>query len=305
MRRAWDDGSVGAATATVERGEEAMATTEQRDRPGAGALEAPGPEASEPFRLVGYRASAAPAIGLVPAAAARDWMNATGNRFAYRCLPLVMANQAGWFLLNSHTFRATWNGAADKDAIALEFLSGEAPYPATSHFGYGVLTWHVPYLFRTPPGYNLLARGPANLPREGAFALEGLVETDWSMATFTMNWKMTAIDRPVTFEAGEPFCQLVPQRRGELEEFRAEVRELGSDPETERGYQAWNASRSAFLSGLAENDPAALKLGWQKHYFRGTTPDGEKAPTHQTKLRLGEVDDPAGWSPPDHPSGRT
>ena len=282
-----------------------MVTSERRDRGAAPATEPAAPAPSEPFRLVGYRVAPAPAIGLVPAAATRPWMDGTASRFAYRCLPLVMANQAGWFLLNSHTFRATWNGGDATDAIALEFLSGEAPFPATSHFGHGVLTWHVPYLFRTPPGYNLLARGPANLPREGAFALEGLVETDWSMATFTMNWKMTAIDRPVTFEAGEPFCQLVPQRCGELEGFRAEVRELSSDPAVEAGYRAWTESRSAFLSGLAENDPAAVKQGWQKHYFRGTTPDGAKAPTHQTKLRLGEVDDPAGWSPPDHPSGRS
>jgi hypothetical protein len=89
-------------------------------------------------------------------------MDATGQRFAYRCLPLLMANQAGWLLLNSHGLRATWDGGDGTQALRLEYVSGEPPYPATSHFGHGILTWHVPYLFRTPPGYNLLARGPAN-----------------------------------------------------------------------------------------------------------------------------------------------
>ena len=93
-------------------------------------------------------------------------------------------------------------------------------------FGYGVLTWTIPYLFRTDPGWNLLARGPANLPQDGVSALEGLVETDWATATFTMNWKMTRPGLPVRFEAGEPFCQIVPQRRHELEAFRPQKASL-------------------------------------------------------------------------------
>ena len=45
--------------------------------------------------------------------------------------------------------------------------------PMSSHFGYGILTWTLPYLFRTPPDWNLLARGPSNLPKDGIQALEG------------------------------------------------------------------------------------------------------------------------------------
>lgn len=47
-------------------------------------MEPPRPAPSEPFRLVGSRVAPAPAVGLVPAAAAREWMNATGRRFACR-----------------------------------------------------------------------------------------------------------------------------------------------------------------------------------------------------------------------------
>src|SRR3712207_8402233 len=38
--------------------------------------------------------------------------------------------------------------------------------PARSHFGSGILTWNLPFLFRTPPGYNLHVRGPANWDRK-------------------------------------------------------------------------------------------------------------------------------------------
>ena len=46
-----------------------------------------------------------------------------------------------------------------------------------------------------------------------------------------MNWKLTRANLPVIFEAGEPICMIVPQRRGELEAFHPEIRELEEEPE--------------------------------------------------------------------------
>jgi len=247
--------------------------------------------------LIAYRLHMGTPLRLVPAPRERAWIEATQDRFASRCLPLLMANQAGWFLLNSHPLRVTWNGQAGKDALTLDYLAGAPPYPATSHFGHGILTWHIPYLFRTPPGWNLLARGPANRPKDGACPLEGLVETDWALATFTMNWRLTAIDRPVIFEPDEPVCMLVPQRRGELEAFHPEVRDLAADPETADAFRAWLASRSRFLADLHVPGSEAAKHAWQKDYVRGTSPGGTTAPAHQTKLRLREFTGPAGWPP--------
>lgn len=247
--------------------------------------------------LIAYRVSPVPPLRLVTAPQARAWMDATGQRFANRCLPLLIANQAGWFILNSHALCATWDGGDGKEALRLEYFSGAPPYPAASHFGHGILTWHIPYLFRTPPGYNLLARGPANWPKDGAIALEGIVETDWSVATFTMNWKLTAIGRPVTFEVGEPLCMLVPQRRGDLEAFQPEVRDLASDPDVSRAYRRWTETRDRFLADLQVPDSEAVKQSWQKDYFRGSAPDGSAAPVHQTRLHLREFDDPDGWCP--------
>jgi hypothetical protein len=244
-------------------------------------------EASE---FVAYRLSAEPAIRLVVAARDRPWMDATGARFANRCLPLLMANQAGWFLLSSHALRATWNGGNEKEALEVEYLSGSPPFPATSHFGSGILTWHIPYMFRTPAGFNLIARGPTNWPKDGAHALDGIVETDWAVATFTMNWKITALNRPVLFDEGEPFCMVVPQRRGELEGFQPQIREIADDPEVADAYAKWVESRNRFLRSLNTAEEEALKQQWEKHYFRGTAPDGTKAPVHQTKLHLREFE---------------
>jgi len=254
-----------------------------------------------PPRLVAYRVGGGPPLRLVPAPRERAWMDATRERFAYRCLPLAVANQAGWWLLNSHPLTVTWDGGDDPAALRLAWGAGEAPFPAVSHFGHGILTWHLPYLFRTPPGWNLLARGPANAPKDGIWPLEGLVETDWAVATFTMNWKLTAVGRPVAFAVDEPICQLVPQRRGELEAFAPELGDLAAAPEVADGFAAWSASRARFLGALRDPASEAVRRKWQKDYFHGATPDGTAAPAHQTKLRLRPFADAPGICPPGEP----
>jgi len=247
---------------------------------------------SEAPKLVAF-SGRSPTVELKPAPRWRDWMEATVRRNANRCLPLLMANEHGWVLLNRTTFTATWDGRNHPDGVTIEFADGgRGPISgyARSGFGHGIVTFAVPYLFRTPPGWNLLVRGPANWPKDGASPLEGLVETDWSVSTFTMNWKLTRPDNPVVFEEDEPFCMVVPQQRRVLESFEPELQPLQADPETREAMTAWHARRhqlevEKFLSEYSEAYDDA-RDAWERDYFKGRMPDGSPAPEHQTKLRL-------------------
>jgi hypothetical protein len=260
--------------------------------------ESSGPEAEEARpRLIAFPTTGRFAVPIEPAPRWRVWINEMEERWANRCLPLLVANQAGWVLLNPVSFQAVWSGEPSTSSTTVELAQDlPHPWPVESHFGYGILTWSVPYLFRTPPGYNLLARGPANWPKDGICALEGLVETDWSVATFTMNWKLTRSNQPVTFEEGEPFCMVVPQRRGELESFRPEICDLSSDLTTHSAAETFSRERDqvqvkkflAQYSGEFEQ----YKRSWEAHYFKGLTPDGAKAPSHQVQLSLSEFAEP-------------
>jgi hypothetical protein len=155
-----------------------------------------------------------------------------------------------------------------------------------SHFGYGILTWHIPYLFRTPPGYNLLVRGPSNWPKDGVTPLEGVVEADWAAATFTMNWKLTRPGALVTFDEGEPICMLLPQARGELEAFQPEIHSIAEEANAQHDYQEWSRSRARFLVDLRRTDSETVAQSWQRHYFQGTSPSGRRAAEHQTRRPL-------------------
>jgi hypothetical protein len=218
-------------------------------------------------------------------------MDATPRRVAYRCLPMVIANQWGWLIETRHRVEAIWDGSDRVSGLIVTSLNGEPSPAASSHFGSGVLTFHIGFLFRTPPGYNLHIRGPANCPKDGICALEGVIESDWAESTFTMNWKMTRPNQPVVFEAGEPIAMISPVRRGELERFAAEIRPLAEAPALRARYAEWSDSRTRFNADLHARDPEATKQGWQKDYVRGLSIQGEPAPEHQTSISLTRFDD--------------
>ena len=232
------------------------------------------------MKLTAYEVGHDAGLDLEPAPLKREWMDATPDGFARRCLPLLIANQSGWVIRSRYAFTATWEGAEPASSLRVDYDEPDASRTATSHFGSGILTFHVPWLFRTTQGWNLLVRGPANAPKDGATALEGVVETDWAVATFTMNWKLTRPGLPVRFDAGEPVCMIVPQERGVLERFRCAVRE--PDAELSEQYRAWARSRSVFNGGPRE------AKDWQRDYMRGSSPGGASATEHQTQLRLNE-----------------
>lgn len=224
-------------------------------------------------------------LDIRPAPRERDWMDATEQHYAYRCLPLAIANASGWELLCQRGFLADWNGGNTLDAIRVHALDGGAP-PAVSHFGYGVLTFHVPCLFRTDAGVDLMVSGPLNRPKDGIAGLTGIVETDWSPYTFTMNWRFTRPGR-VRFDAGEPFCHLMPLQRALTENVQAEWRPIAEAPELKRLHDEWTASRGQFLHDLGDPQSEASRQKWQRGYFRGVSGDDpQPAPGHRSRLRL-------------------
>lgn len=227
-------------------------------------------------------------ISLRPAPAERDWMDATRDAFAYRCLPLAMANAHGWEILCPAGFEAEWTGSNALNGVTIRPDSPFGAYPPVmSHFGEGVLTFQVVGLFRTNPGVNLWVSGPINRPKHGIAPLTGLVETDWAVASFTMNWKFTAPGIPVRFEKDEPFCSFFPIRRGFADAVQPELKSIADDKPTYESYLAWREQRVRFIGDLQKPGTEANKERWQRDYFQGRRPDGSPGiADHQTKIRL-------------------
>ena len=241
-----------------------------------------------PRKLIAFELDPQIEMPLTPAPSDREWMDQSGQRFAYRCLPLVIANQSGWVIACPSDVTVRWNGGADIADLKVKQpkLPKEVPSYVASHFGSGVLTFSLPYLFRTPRGVNLWVKGPANWIKDGIQPLEGVVETDWAASTFTMNWKETRRNHTVRFERGEPICMIVPMDRGLAESLQPICQPISSSPQTENAFAQWREARTKFNQGLAELQPEFVKRGWQRDYMLGKNSDGETFPEHQSALRL-------------------
>lgn len=225
-----------------------------------------------------------------PARAARAWMDETDQRFAYRCIPLSIANASGWEILSPTSFVATWTGGAAPASMSVRGLDDKerAGRLASSHFGHGVLTFHTGYLFRTSPGWALWARGSPNSAKRNLVPLDGLVETEWLDFPFTMNWRFT---RPgtVQFDRGEPFCFITLVSHALLDHVQPEIVPLENDPALKAAFESRSKGRSDFNSRLAARDPEAVTQGWQRHYVRGEEASGRTAGFHISKRRLKPV----------------
>ena len=231
----------------------------------------------------------------------REWMDKTSEKFAYRCLPLNIANAHGWEILSPCDFSAYWRGGPLADDVIVRPGPGSVKeHVPVSIFGHAVLTFHIFGIFRTPPGWNLMVRGPTNEAREHIHPLDGVIETDWSPYTFTMNWRFLARNKWVHFKKGDPICFVFPVQRNVLEQFRPRYAAMEGDLLEQ--FNAWSKSRDAFRIETQRNPPATTSEQWQKRYYRGfDMHDREPVEDHKARLRLPDFA-PVGTAPDPSPT---
>ncbi len=219
----------------------------------------------------------------------REWMDATPSHHAYRCLPLTIMNQTGFWINNPVGFTAIWRGRMEPGTI--EFWFDAAPEFwmgwINNQFGEGIITWNTPFLFRTnPPGSRLLILGPVNYFKHNLHPLTALVESDWISMSFTMNYKIMRPNEPVRYNVGEPLFQAVPLISNvcaDLEGATINYNRLADNPEVYNSYLEWQKSRNMFHQQKAQGEVRGD--GWQKDYFHGQDAAGRNAaPDHRTKV---------------------
>lgn len=176
---------------------------------------------------------------LRPGPPRRAWMD--DHTHAYHCLPLVVANQWGWQILCPTDVRVTWDGSTGLDGLVVDVAPQYQP-AVKSQFGRGILTFSPPWLFQTPPGWDLLAKGPTNRWKPNCVPLEGIIETWWLPYTFTFNWKLVE-PGTVTFEAGESIGQILPIPHQSFTGARAIEEPLAVEPGLAAQMASWRDER--------------------------------------------------------------
>jgi hypothetical protein len=187
---------------------------------------------------------------LRPAPPRRKWMDE--HPHAYHCLPLVIANQWGWQVLCPCDARVVWAGGADPASLTVELAEAPHVHSIKSQFGQGIVTFSPPWLFRTPPGWDLMVKGPMNRWKANCAPLEGIIETWWLPYTFTMNWKLQEPGE-VTFRKGESLCQLLPVPHATFRSARAVELPIESEPELAAELARWRDERRGRAGSRQQN----------------------------------------------------
>lgn len=210
-------------------------------------------------------------------------MEATADKFAYRCLPLAIANQHGWEVCLPQRVSFVWNGG--NDPSDLKVIESNDTF-CSSMFGYGILSFHIGHIITTSEGLDLFVTGSPNLLKPHIQPLSGIIETSWSPYTFTMNWKLTEINRIVQFQAGEPICFFFPISRKIIEEIDVVVDTVDNFPDIKGEEQIFSKKRAKFIEQTKNRTTTER---WQKDYYQGKLPSGGYPVTddkHRTKLKL-------------------
>jgi Family of unknown function (DUF6065) len=177
---------------------------------------------------------------LRPSPPRRYWMDELPH--AYKCLPLVIANQWGWQILCPTDVVVTWNGDLSLSGLHIE-VAPQFLAAVKSQFGAGIITFSPPWLFRTPPGWDLYIKGPGNRWKPNCVPLEGVIETWWLNYTFTMNWKLVE-PGTVFFARGESLGQLVPVPHATFQDATALEAPIGLlEPQAAQELLQWQDRR--------------------------------------------------------------
>ena len=227
-------------------------------------------------------------LTIEPAGKTRNWMDASSGKYAYNCLPLVIANQLGWVVKAAPSFSVIWDGRNEKDAIKFHFHEQEPEMSqfVVSHFGQGIISFRLPWVFRTDPGIGLIVRGPSNQWLPGAHGLDGFVETWGLESTFTMNWKITIPDFTVHFPSHFPFCQILPYEIATINNYACSRKHISENEELDLKYSKWLSRRKETLKNVFSGTKTTNY--YEKNYIKGQDVEGEKVEGHFKKLDLSQ-----------------
>ena len=153
------------------------------------------------------------------------------------------AGAASWFPLGSAQFP---NFSERFDAVAPADVRGYSPTFLGGLPEPGLIQVWSGLVAQTKPGWSLLARGPANLPRAAGYdVFEGVIEADQWFGPLFINIRMTQTGVPIEFDPNIPLFQVQPIARQAYSDATLNdivVRDLGTLGEGE-----WDAYRKTVV----------------------------------------------------------
>jgi hypothetical protein len=190
----------------------------------------------------------------LPQRADRSAAGSLPTRAFRYCEPSTSASGYGYYIFPPISFSLLWDGQdimwsfdgapdwmplksaqfpgfrAQFDSVAPPEIQQFAPPFLVSLQESGLVQLWTGMVARTAPGWSLMVRSPANLPRKGAYEpFEGIIETDHWFGPLITNIRLTKTDVPIDFSTEYPLLQVQPIPRHAYEDATLNNYELVPD----------------------------------------------------------------------------
>jgi Family of unknown function (DUF6065) len=206
----------------------------------------------------------------------RDWF----IKHAYWCLPLTIGNQYGFAIKSLYDFEAIWNGGDSPEDVKVSVTAPDGRQFISSHFGMGVITLQNRFVFRTPPGINLVTMNAPNVITPYLQNMTGVIETDNLRRDFTFNIRITVPNVKVQVKKGDIVSCVIPIPRFTIENYNIKLANECMSAEVIAN------ERQTALDFGKERAQVDVKNphGIGRRYFNGEDVYGNKLPNHQKSM---------------------
>ncbi len=226
----------------------------------------------------------------------RTWMNNTPQRYAYRCLPLTIINQTGWWITQPGRLH---RDLAGRDGSRVDRLPVRRPRPRSGRTGStassarAIITWNTPFLFRTKPRGLAPARLRAGQPLQDQRPPAHRADRE-RLDQHVVHDELQADDPALSGAVRGGRAALPGDPAGE-QRLRRPRRGLGHLPAAVGRPRAaaapiseWDQGRRQFHEQKAQGE--VKPDDWQRDYFQGRDAIGREAETdHMIKVRPPKV----------------
>lgn len=216
-----------------------------------------------------------PVANIEPLSAKRDWMEATFDKHAYRCLPVTLTNQLGWAISFPEDITFMWDGQISTSGEHVKVLAGEK-YVQTGR-GQATVSFETGLVFRTPENYSLLTYNVPNMFMEGISPYTTIISSSFFEGPLPVAWKVTKPFVPITIKAGQPVAAVFPISLTEIQGSVLTVKDIKDLVRVKReiALDLDEAVKSAA--------DAASNGGWTDYYRNAIDYMGNKLGKHEAK----------------------
>lgn len=216
-----------------------------------------------------------PVANIEPLSAKRDWMEATFDKHAYRCLPVTLTNQLGWAISFPEDITFMWDGQISTSGEHVKVLSGEK-YVQTGR-GQATVSFETGLVFRTPENYSLLTYNVPNMFMEGVSPYTTIISSSFFEGPLPVAWKVTKAFVPITIKANQPIAAVFPISLTEIQGSTLTIKNIKDLVRVKREIPL---DLDEAVKSAAD---AAANGGWTDYYRNAIDYMGNKLGRHEAK----------------------